>query len=414
MKVRMEQDWHDALAELIVGAQLCQPDSLPSLVHEVAGRLKVDAVIYLVDLEQRELRPLAASDAPPRDPLTIEGSVAGRVFASNTATPVTAGDDAPARIWIPLLDGTERLGVIEAGLQDGLDPFESGLREQCEIFAGLVGHLIASKLPYGDRLQQVRRTRPASPAAELVMALLPPLTFTCEEMVISATLEPCYDVGGDAFDYAVDASLVRLMILDAMGRGMYAGLTCAAALSAMRSARRDNAELDAMARAADEVLVAQFGRARFVTGVLAELDLESGVLRYVNAGHPPPLVLRHGKLVRQLDGGRRLPLGLGADTVAVAEERLEPGDELLLYTDGITEAHAAGGEQFGEDRLVDLAERNATDGIPAPERLRRLSHSVMRHQNGPPGDDATLMLLEWSAAAARRATAITAAKEEQP
>jgi hypothetical protein len=408
----LEQDWHAALAELVVGAQLCQPDSLASLVHQVARRLGVDVSIYLVDLEQRELRPLPISESPPQDPLTIEGTVAGRVFSSNSATPVAAPNGEPGRIWVPLVDGTERLGVIEARLLDDRDPFEPGLQKQCEIFAGLVGHLIASKLPYGDRLHQVRRTRPASAAAELMMALLPPLTFTCERLVITATLEPCYEVGGDAFDYAVDASLAQLMILDAMGRGMYAGLACAAALSAIRSARRDNAGLDAMARAADEVLAAQFGRARFVTGVLAELDLVTGVFRYVNAGHPPPLVLRGGRLVRQLDGGRRLPLGLGAATAAVAQERLEPGDDLLLYTDGITEAHAAGGEQFGVERLVDLAEQHATAGIPAPEKLRRLSHSVMRHQNGPPGDDATLMLLEWSTAAARRATSITAAREQ--
>jgi sigma-B regulation protein RsbU (phosphoserine phosphatase) len=88
--------------------------------------------------------------------------------------------------------------------------------------------------------------------------------------------------------------------------------------------------------------------------------------------------------------------------VQVAEERLEPGDRLVLYTDGVTEARAVGGERFGLDRLVDLVERHAGAGLPAPETLRRLAHAVIGHQAGPPADDATLMLVEWSTAASKR------------
>jgi sigma-B regulation protein RsbU (phosphoserine phosphatase) len=411
MDVRMEQGWHDAIAELIIGAQLCQPDELSAVVNRVTSPLGVDVTVFLVDLEQRELRPLPERGKPLPDALTVEGTLAGRVFTEIRAMPSPASGTDPGRIWVPLVDGTERLGVIEVRLREDRDPFEDGLREQCEIFAGLLGHLIASKLPYGDLLHQVRRTRPATPASELVMKLLPPLTFTCDRMVITATLEPSYEVGGDAFDYAVDESFARLMILDAMGRGMYASLTCAAALSATRSARRDYGDLYAMARAADQVLLEQFTGTRFVTGLLAELDLDTGLLRYLNAGHPPALVLRRGKLVHLLEGGRRLPLGLHDASIQVAEEQLEPGDDLLFYTDGITEAHPPGGEQFGLERLVDLAERHALEEIPAPEKLRRLSQSVITHQNGPPTDDATLMLLEWSAAAAHRAASITVTKE---
>jgi serine phosphatase RsbU (regulator of sigma subunit) len=251
-----------------------------------------------------------------------------------------------------------------------------------------------------------------SPAAELLATLLPPLTFSSDRLVVAAVLEPCYTVGGDAFDYAVDGSLARLLVLDAMGRGLDAGLTAATALAAIRGARRDGHGLYAMARAADEAIRGQFGNAKFATAVLAELDLDVGVLRYLNAGHPPPLVLRRGKAVRFLDGGRRLPLGMDDAAIEVAQERLEPGDGLLLYTDGITEARAPDGEQFGVERLVDLAERHAVEGLAAPEKLRRLAHSVLAHQHGPAGDDATLMLLEWSKAAASRTASMTAVRRE--
>jgi len=132
------------------------------------------------------------------------------------------------------------------------------------------------------------------------------------------------------------------------------------------------------------------------------LDLASGRLRYVNAGHPPPLLIRDGKVVRTLDGGRRLPLGVADAGVDVAEELLQPGDRLLMYTDGVTEAHDSAGNVFGLDRLTDHAERNAAAGLPAPESLRRLSNAVRRHQYGELHDDATLLLMEWSSAAVER------------
>jgi sigma-B regulation protein RsbU (phosphoserine phosphatase) len=108
-------------------------------------------------------------------------------------------------------------------------------------------------------------------------------------------------------------------------------------------------------------------------------------------------------VVRNLDRGRRLPLGLDDAHVDVAEEILEPGDRLLLYTDGVIEAHSEDGTPFGSDRLADLAERHAAAQLPAPETLRRLSHHVLRHQHGPLRDDATLLLLDWSTAAVTEA-----------
>jgi len=81
--------------------------------------------------------------------------------------------------------------------------------------------------------------------------------------------------------------------------------------------------------------------------------------------------------------------------VPAAVERLDPGDRVLLYTDGITEAHDAGGRLFGLRRLVELAERRPTTELPAQETVRRLSHAVLHHQRGRLQDDAGLLLLDW-------------------
>jgi serine phosphatase RsbU (regulator of sigma subunit) len=132
-----------------------------------------------------------------------------------------------------------------------------------------------------------------------------------------------------------------------------------------------------------------------VTGVLAELDVGSGRLRYVNAGHPLPLLLRGGRVVKELTGGRRVPFGLETAGLTVAEEMLEPGDWLALYTDGITEARNASGDWFGEARLMEFLTRAIAAGQPPPETVRRLTRAVLEHQGGMLQDDATVLLARW-------------------
>lgn len=410
--------WRACIVELLERVELAQPDELAGVIKAVTRRMGVDVTVYLVDHEQRRLWPLPQPESAPgsmpesgaeSEPdsdkatppaLSVDGTIAGRAFTLVRTHPANDQDE-PYRLWVPLVDGAERLGVAEVVLRrKPADP--AAVRRACETFVRLVGHLVTVKMPYGDALHMVRRTRPMTAAAELLTHLLPPLTFSCHRASVSAILEPCYDVGGDAFDYTFDGPVAHVMVLDAMGRGLKAGLTCATALAALRAARRDERGLFAMARAADEALTGQFSDLRFVTGVLAELNMDSGMLRYLNAGHPPPLLFRGGKVVRELPGGRRLPIGLDDSRIEMGEELLEPGDRLLLYTDGVVEAYDHDGELFGVDQLVDLAERCAAAGLPGPETLRRLAHSVLEHQDGPHRDDATLVLLEWSAAAAER------------
>jgi hypothetical protein len=399
MDVTVDLRWYEALKTLLDHAHLTTPDRLATVVDETAGRLGLRTTIWVVDYEQTALRALPRDGRATPEAIPVDGSLPGRAFTSVESLH-GGGDDGADRWWVPMVDGTDRLGVVEFALPGPLDVAEREFVTRCELLAGLVGHLVATVSNRGDHLDRIRRSRPMSVAAELLWQQVPPLTSSCEEAVVTAILQPCYEVGGDGFDYTLENGAAHLLVLDAMGRGLQAGLACAVALAAIRTTRRAGRGLYDQARAADAALLEQFPDSRFATAVLAELDLATGRLRYLNAGHPEPLVLRGGRAVRRLPDGRRMPLGVDDPEVQIAEEMLEPGDRLLLYTDGVTEARALGGDRFGLTRLVDLVERHSGSGLPAPETLRRLAHAVMGHQMAPPADDATLMLVEWSTAAA--------------
>jgi serine phosphatase RsbU (regulator of sigma subunit) len=362
---------------------------VPATVNRFLAPLGAWATIFLADHEQVMLRPLKSGAQTGAGPQPIDGSLAGRAFQTVSILP------ASNVLWVPIVDGTVRLGVLAVTLTNAEIAVSSALQDGCRAVAGLVGHLLQAKSALGDQIELTRRSRPMSVASELLRTQVPPSTFACGQLTVSAVLEPSYDVGGDGYDYSINGNLAHLLILDALGHGLPAALTCSVALAATRAARRRQASLTELAWAADQAITDQWQDSRFATAVLAQLDLDTGVVSYVNAGHPPPVVLRSGRMIGLLDRGRRMPLGLGDESAQPAEQRLEPGDRLLFYTDGVTEARDAQGQLFGLDRLVQLAERHAASKLATAEILRRLSHAVLDHQKGKLQDDATLVLIEW-------------------
>jgi serine phosphatase RsbU (regulator of sigma subunit) len=151
-----------------------------------------------------------------------------------------------------------------------------------------------------------------------------------------------------------------------------------------------------MHAAIDAALAGYYDDVSFATGIIARLATGSGRLQWSCAGHPRPLLLRGRKVVAELSCDSVLPFGLGDPAPEPAIEQLEPGDAVMLYTDGVTEARTPDGEQFGLDRLADLLEREAASGRAADELLRRLVRSVLDHQAGDLRDDATLLLVQWT------------------
>jgi serine phosphatase RsbU (regulator of sigma subunit) len=182
-----------------------------------------------------------------------------------------------------------------------------------------------------------------------------------------------------------------------MGHGLEAAGTSTFAVAAYRHSRRLGLDLTQTYEAMDAAVGNQFDGNRFVTAVLAELDLESGCFRWVSAGHPPPVLIRNGKVVKTLEVEPATPLGvpLPPAGVEVGEESLEPADSVLLYTDGLTEARQPGGTFLGEEGLTGFVEREAAAQQHPPETLRRLRRAILAHQDGRLHDDATALMADW-------------------
>jgi hypothetical protein len=382
-----------ALVELLETAGSAPPGRLPTLAAAAGRCLGVEVAIHLIDHEQRNLVRLPGGRSTGDSRLGLDSTMAGRAF--RTVRILSSDRDGRPCLWVPVIDGADRLGVLEVRVSSARELYDPGLREQCQWLASLLGHLIASMAAYGDELERPRRNRPLTASAELIWQQLPLLTAATDDFVLAGMLEPSYEVGGDAFDYALSERTVSLAMFDAVGHGIPAALMATVALAAYRSTRRDGRGVFDQAVAIDEVVSGSFPGSAFVTGVIAELDIASGRLRYVNAGHPPPVLLRGGRVVKTLNGGRRVPFGLDTSGLTVAEEALEPGDWLALYTDGITEARDAAGTWFGETRLMEFLTRAIAAGQPPPETVRRLTEAVMRHQGGLLQDDASVLLARW-------------------
>ncbi len=356
-----------------------------------------ELVMYLVDYDQKTLVPMRTAGTAPRETLSIDGTVAGRAFRTVTPQVVEAG--ASRRLWTPLLDGTERLGVIESVLPTEGADLEPVVVQMLSEYGHLVAELLVSKSASTDRYEWVRRERPMSLAAEMQYGLLPPLTFGTPRLVISGLLAPAYEVGGDAFDYAVNGEVAHVAVFDAMGHGLLAAQLSALAIGAYRNARRAGLPLQETALEVDRVLSEQHGGERFVTAILGQLLVDSGRLSWLSAGHPAPFLLRERKIVGMQVPEPSQPLGMldlgGGAAPPVQETQLQPGDRVLLFTDGVDEARGRDGSFFGVQRLAEFVARQSASGEPTPEVMRRLQHAILEHQEGRLQDDATTLFVEW-------------------
>ena len=376
------------------------PDQVATVIVESAGALGAwDIDVLLIDLDQRVLRPLAWADGGADAP--VESTSAGAAYREQRVIDGGAVEGG-RRLWVPIVDSAERVGVLGISLAE---PVESVLERFCAL-ASLFGEIIVEKSSYGDSIVRRKRSKHMTLAAELRWALLPPLTFASPQIDISGILEPAYEIAGDTFDYAIDGDVAHLAILDAMGHGLTASRVANLAVSSYRNSRRAGEGLAAMFVEMDRVVATEIGAESFVTGQLATIRLDDGVLQMLNAGHPLPLHFRDKTDLGDVPCTPSLPLGLGSLPTVRAELTLEPGDVVVFHTDGITEARDALGHLYGRQRLAKtIAAAMEADALP-PEILRVVVRDLLDFQGGRNRDDASLILASWKPERRARPTSL--------
>jgi sigma-B regulation protein RsbU (phosphoserine phosphatase) len=228
-------------------------------------------------------------------------------------------------------------------------------------------------------------------AHEIQSHLLPSEMPSMPGMQIACAWQPAQSVGGDYFDaFALDDRRIALAMGDVSGKGISAALLMANLQAAFRAFAPQANGPGALCERLNQALCANIAPAKFITFFYGELDTISRMLRYENAGHSAPILLRDG-IATPLEGGG-LVLGLFAS--AAYEDRaihLRSGDCLLLTTDGVTEAADSHEIEFGEERLVASALAASSGGAHAIRT--RILEDVTRHCNGLFQDDASLMVL---------------------
>ena len=366
------------------------PTDLDRVVGEaLEGVGAIASCVFLVDHDQRTLHALP-SGSGERDSVEIEGTTAGRAFIWERTVTVPEGDGA--RCWMPLIDGTARLGVLSVDLpQPEVDP---GTVQTIEHVASLAAELIIAKGQYTDTYEVVRRHRPMTLAAELQRSNLAPTALVTSEVAVAGLLLPAYEVAGDSFDYALGTECLDVAVIDSVGHDLNSSVVSHIVHGCLRNCRRNGLDLAAAYAEADAAVRGTFPEITFATAAFGRLEVATGRFAWISAGHPPPLLIRDGRVVGEVPTEPVVPIGLGGSDPPINEVTLGPGDAVLLYTDGVTEGGVRGGERFGLDRLVDLLGRALLDEVPPAEILRRLVVAVFEHSSYELHDDTTVVLVQ--------------------
>ncbi|MEA2445791.1 MAG: hypothetical protein QOJ12_3083, partial [Thermoleophilales bacterium] len=298
---------------------------------------------------------------------------------------VVVADDGGSRVFAPVTNRGEAVGVLELALDE--EPDEQTLTDVARA-AHAFAYIVIANRRFTDLYEWGQRSVPLSLEAEIQHRLLPG-SYTCEggQFTLAGWLEPAGDVGGDTFDFSVDRDTLHLSLTDAMGHTLEAALLATVLVGALRNARRRAVGLAEQARLGDAALTSYATRFAFVTGQLVRVDLTSGVARIVNAGHQPPIRIRDGR-AEEIELKADPPFGLrGNAEYHIQDLCLRPGDRVVFLTDGMLERNATAVDVFS--LLID------TRHLHPREAVQELTRAVVHACGGDLRDDATVLCFDW-------------------
>ncbi|MEO8505230.1 MAG: SpoIIE family protein phosphatase [Acidobacteriota bacterium] len=377
-------------------ASTLDPQELAEVILSRAVSL-LDArrgALYLLEGGRYRLKHTVGGDAPPEFAADHPGIERLRREEDEGLCDLLPG--AAHLLCVPISIEDSPRGMLAVGDKErrgGFGPFAANDRRTLGLFANQAAIALENVRLHIEALAKERLEREMQLAGEIQSRILPKGVPATPGFDLMGWNRPAQQVGGDYYDFLpMENGNLGVTVGDVSGKGIPAALLVSTLHSAVRL-MLDRVEVGPiLLQRLNQHIHASSAPNKFITLLLAQLDLETGDLRYVNAGHNPGLLIRADGSSTTLEPGG-LPLGLLAGGAYRCESlHMGPGDLLCLYSDGITEAASPSEEEFGLDRLCALLTQYR--GAHLQELVQLIDVEVREFSAGQPqGDDQTLVLL---------------------
>jgi sigma-B regulation protein RsbU (phosphoserine phosphatase) len=299
---------------------------------------------------------------------------------------------------VPLFSGEETIGMVY--VDNPLDDrFSKEDLDVLTTIASVASIKIEHEQLLEERLEKRRMEEELKVASEIQMRLQPVAPPKLDGWDMTGVSFPCREIGGDYYDFIQtkkDSGLV-IALGDVSGKGTGAALLMSSLHAAVRAQTQTSFSICEVMCEINQYIYENTPSNKFVTLFYGKIEPVAGALAYSNAGHNPPILVRASGETLRLDVGG-LPIGMmQGSTYREGQVDLQPGDVLVIYSDGITESVDGAGEEFGEDRLLEVVLRNV--GRSASGIRDRIEEVLSRFVgSAAPVDDMTLMIVKHSPA----------------
>ena len=295
---------------------------------------------------------------------------------------------------VPLWNNKEIIGIIYSDRISNLEQFKDEDLKLLTLLANLAAVKIENAKLIEQAIEKEKMEKELALAAKIQEDFLPKENPPCKKFEIVGYNIPCYQVGGDYYDFIdIDPSRLGIVVADVSGKGVGASLLMASLRAALQSEVHAKYNIKEMAVKLNNFVHRSSASSGFITFFFCELNKESGELKYINAGHNPPLIIdKKGKITRLESSG--LCLGMfPASTYEVKKVTINDGEMAVLYTDGITESRNKDNKEFDEKGLIKLLRKHPK--LKASKILKKVNEELESFTAGADRmDDMTLVIIQ--------------------
>jgi serine phosphatase RsbU (regulator of sigma subunit) len=295
---------------------------------------------------------------------------------------------------VPLWNNREIIGIIYSDRISLMEQYTDDDLRLLTLLSNLAAVKIENAQLFEQALEKEKMEKELALAAQIQQDLLPKTSPDAKDYEIVGTNLPCYQVGGDYYDYVnIDSDRIAIVIADVSGKGVSSSLLMASLRAALHAEINPEYDIKKMAAKLNDFVHSSSSSNSFISFCYCELNKHTGEVRYINSGHNPPIVIDKKKKVQRME---TCGLCLGMFPHQEYDSKtliLNPGDTALLYTDGFTESRNPQNEEFSEDGLIRLLKKSTK--LTASEIMTNVCDALKDFTEGTdPMDDMTLVIIK--------------------